>query len=127
MAVPVRGGGATTVRTQMFAHLGPTPPAQGADLIARAMGGWVLATLGGHGAGPGGTSCRRRQATNRQRSAQQQREDSRDDRRTPGSTADAASRGGEPRAAAPGGRGARAYQAAGYAAAATCSPHRPRR
>jgi hypothetical protein len=34
----------------MFAHLGPAPPAQGTDLIARAMGGWVLATLGGHGA-----------------------------------------------------------------------------
>jgi hypothetical protein len=49
----------------MFAHLGPAPPAQGTDLIARATGGWVLATPGGHGAGHAGTSCRRRQATNR--------------------------------------------------------------
>src|ERR1700733_8836286 len=117
MAVPVRGGGATTMRTQMFAHLGPTPPAQGADLIARAMGGWVLATLGGHGPGHGGTSFRRRRAANRQRSEQLQREDSRDDRRTPGSTAAAASRGGKPRAAGPADRCARAYQPAGYAAA----------
>lgn len=46
----------------MFAYLGPAPLAQGTDLIARALGGWVLATLGGHGTG---TSCRRRQATNR--------------------------------------------------------------
>jgi len=49
----------------MFAHLGPPPPAQGTDLIARAMDGWVLATLGGHGTGYAGTSCRRRQAANR--------------------------------------------------------------
>jgi hypothetical protein len=29
----------------MFARLGPARPAQGTDLIARAVGAWVLATL----------------------------------------------------------------------------------
>src|SRR6266487_6756066 len=32
-------------RTRMFARLGPAPPAQGADLIARAVGAVALASL----------------------------------------------------------------------------------
>jgi hypothetical protein len=50
----------------MFAHPGPAPPAQGADLIARAVGAWALATPGGH-AGHAGAPRRWRQAANRLR------------------------------------------------------------
>ena len=35
----------------MFAHLGPVPPVQGTNLIARAVGARALATPEGHGAG----------------------------------------------------------------------------
>ncbi len=38
----------------MFAHLGPAPPVQGTDLIARAVGARALAALGGHSAGRAG-------------------------------------------------------------------------
>ena len=50
----------------MFAHLGPAPPAQSTDLIARAVGAWALATSGYH-AGHAGAPRHRRQATNRPR------------------------------------------------------------
>jgi len=51
----------------MFAHLGPEPPAQSTDLIARAVGAWALGTSGCHAAGHAGAPRRRRQATNRPR------------------------------------------------------------
>ena len=49
----------------MFAHLGPAPPVQGTDLIARAVGARALATLDGHGAGRAGAPGRRRRAAGR--------------------------------------------------------------
>jgi hypothetical protein len=49
----------------MSAHLGPAPPAQSTDLIARAMGARALATSGGHAAGYAAAS--RRRAMNRPR------------------------------------------------------------
>jgi hypothetical protein len=51
----------------MSAHLGPAPPAQSTDLIARAMGARALATSGGHAAGYAAASRRRRRAMNRPR------------------------------------------------------------
>jgi hypothetical protein len=51
----------------MFAQLGPAPPAQSTDLIARAVGAWTLARSGGYAAGHAGAPRRRRQAAKRPR------------------------------------------------------------